>query len=125
MAEKSVGIFKTMMRKCKQTGQDLNLYLLNYRTTPLAGLNYTPSELLMNRKLKSKLPINEKLLDPSIPINPITDMERYQNTLKHKFDKNINRKVKKYSLNDKVLWLKNNQWEKELLQVFVIHLGHI
>jgi len=50
-------------------------YLLNYRTTPLAGLNCTPSELLMTSKLKSKLPINEKLLDPNIPINHITDME--------------------------------------------------
>lgn len=69
----------------------------------------------MNRKLKSKLPINEKLLDTSIPINPITDMERYQNTQKHKFDKTINRKVKKYSENDKVLWLKNNQWEKGII----------
>ncbi|XP_030755156.1 uncharacterized protein K02A2.6-like [Sitophilus oryzae] len=61
LAEKGVGIAKMMLRK----DQDLMLSLLNYRTTPIVGLNLTPSQLLMGRNLKTKIPIDENKLLPN------------------------------------------------------------
>ena len=39
--------------------------LLSYRCTPMAN-GYSPAELLMSRKLRSKVPI-----PPSAPLNPV------------------------------------------------------
>lgn len=38
-----------MLKKSFVTRKDLKLFSLNYRNTPVVGLEYTPSELLMNR----------------------------------------------------------------------------
>ena len=62
LAEKAVGICKAMLKKCNETKTDIYLALLNYRNTPLAGLNVSPTELLNNRLLKTTLPINKNLL---------------------------------------------------------------
>lgn len=50
---------KIMLKKSLLTGNDLELFLLDYKSTPVGGLEYTPAELLINRKLRFKFPINE------------------------------------------------------------------
>lgn len=67
MAEKAVSIVKNMMRKCDETHSNFCVDLLHYRTTPVAGLEYSPSELLMNRLLRTKLPCAKDVLKPQIP----------------------------------------------------------
>lgn len=111
LVEKGVGIAKDMMRKCLETGQDLELYLLNYRSSPVAGLKYSPAEILQNRKIKTKLPVNEKTLFPKIPNNVYNQMK--ENQLKqHKFyNKGSQPKEKIFCIGDSVLWLKNDVWE--------------
>lgn len=60
-AEAGVKIAKSLLKK----GSDLDVALLNYRTSQITGVGYSPSELLMGRKLKTKLPVSHKsLLDP-------------------------------------------------------------
>ncbi len=56
---------KTIKSLFKKDG-DPYLALLAYRSTPLE-VGYTPSELLMGRKLKSTVPISEGQLAPRIP----------------------------------------------------------
>ena len=41
-----------------------HLALLEYRSTPIDGLGYTPSQLLMGRRLRTKIPISKSLLRP-------------------------------------------------------------
>lgn len=84
LAEKSVSICKNILKKCNEDNTDINIALLNYRNTTLAGMSYSPSELFFNRKLKTKLPINSKLLQPK---------------LNNDFQENWQRKVKKQEEN--------------------------
>ena len=61
-AERAVKTIKSLFKK----DGDPYLALLAYRSTPLE-VGYTPSELLMGRKLKSTVPISESQLAPHIP----------------------------------------------------------
>lgn len=60
-----VGLFK----KTYTTGKDPYLARLEYRTTPIIGLLYSPLQLLMSRKLWDIIQTDLKLLKPSVPEN--------------------------------------------------------
>lgn len=111
LVEKSVGIVKSMMRKCHETGQDLELYLLNYRSSQVAGLNYSPAEILQNRVLRTKLPVSEESLVPKIPIKLYENMKEKQIKQQKYYNKSCKSKEKKFKKGDSVLWLKNKIWE--------------
>lgn len=66
LAEKAVGIVKDMLAKSKVSGKDFELFLLNYRNAPVAGLMYSPSQLLQSRTLGSKFPNSLEHLGPKI-----------------------------------------------------------
>jgi Integrase core domain. len=78
LAEKFVGIFKNMLRKCNEDQGDLNLYLLNYRNSPIAGLTYSPAQLMFCKSLRSKFPCNTDDLTPQIIDNPLKEMKENQ-----------------------------------------------
>ena len=61
--ERSVQTLKNSLRKALADGQDLHAVLIGYRSTPTDGLA-SPAELLMGRKLKTKIPILKSLLKP-------------------------------------------------------------
>lgn len=61
-AERAVKTIKCLLKKSK----DPYMALLAYRSTPLSN-GYSPAELLMNRKLRSSLPITPEQLLPQIP----------------------------------------------------------
>ena len=58
--ERAVQTVKTLWRK----NDDKHLALLDYRTTPLPGIDLSPAQLLMDRPLRNKLPIMESVLQP-------------------------------------------------------------
>lgn len=60
MAEEAVGIAKIFIKKSKHENQDLELYLLNYRNSPVAGLQYTLAQLLQSREIRSKLNVLQR-----------------------------------------------------------------
>ena len=61
-ADRAVQTIKGLLKKAA----DPYLAMLVYRSTPLA-LGYTPSELLMCRKLRTTVPISRELRKPSVP----------------------------------------------------------
>jgi hypothetical protein len=67
LAEKTVQIAKRILDKSKADGKDSNLGFLEYRTTPL-NIGYSPSQLLMSRKLRSILPVVPDELRPKVPV---------------------------------------------------------
>ena len=66
-SERMVGIVKQLMRKANQEGRDPHLALLKYHNTPISGLSYSPSQLLMSRMLRNKMPTSASLLIPKVP----------------------------------------------------------
>ncbi len=68
MAEKGVQIAKRLLQKAMDTQSDPCLALLSYRTTPL-DCGQSPAELLMNRKLRTRLPTVSAHKDTFVPSN--------------------------------------------------------
>jgi hypothetical protein len=53
-AEAGVNIAKTILKKAKEQGQDYFYLLRAYRNTPVLGLNVSPAQLHMSRRLREK-----------------------------------------------------------------------
>lgn len=62
LAESSVKTVKTMMKKAEDR-DDFQTSLLIYRRTPLQN-GLSPAQMLMGRRIRSNLPVNEDLLTP-------------------------------------------------------------
>ena len=75
-AEKGVGIVKKLLKKAAEKGEDQYLAMLNYRAAPL-DCGYSPAELLMNRRLRTRLPDSDDLL-PSEKITSQTSQKQAQ-----------------------------------------------
>ena len=83
MSEMAVRICKRIIKKC----DDPALGMLEYSNTPLTGMEYSPCQLLMNRSTRTKLPIHEKLLHPSIPHNAHEQMTQLKLKQKEYYDR--------------------------------------
>ena len=57
---------KEVFKKADEDGRDPYLAVLEYRNTPLSGLQYTRPQILMSRWLRSKLPAKQTLLQPNV-----------------------------------------------------------
>ncbi len=66
LAERTVQTVKNIMKKSKISGEDAYLGLLVYRSTPITH-GFSPSQLLMGRRIKSNLPATNTLLKPKTP----------------------------------------------------------
>ena len=53
-AERFVQTLKGLFKKADEDGRDPYLALLEYRNTPVSGLQYTPSQMLMSKLLRLK-----------------------------------------------------------------------
>ena len=56
MAERCVQTMKALLTKTMEEGEDIDLALLTYKTTPLSHRLPSPAELLNSRKYKTPLP---------------------------------------------------------------------
>ena len=59
LAEKTPGTVKSLLTKCRESGQDFYLALLEYCNTPIDVIG-SPSQLLMSCELRSILPVMQK-----------------------------------------------------------------
>jgi len=59
MAERAIQTVtvKRILKKAESDGSDPYIALLQYRNAPISGLEYSPAQLLMSRRLRSKLPV--------------------------------------------------------------------
>ena len=69
MSERTIQTVKNLLKKAEDDGNDPYIALLEYRNTPVSGLQESPAQLLMSRMLKSKLPTVQSLLQPRVPEN--------------------------------------------------------
>ena len=54
-SERAVQTMKDMLKKANAKGRDPNLALLTYRNPAIAGMWYSPAEMLMSRSLNTKV----------------------------------------------------------------------
>ena len=90
-AERAVKTVKSMFEK----NEDQYMALLILRSTPLEN-GFSPAELLMNRKVRTTLPMTEAQLLPSIPDREIVRQREEQS--KQKMKKNFDKRHKVVTL---------------------------
>ena len=57
MVERSIQTIKQLLRKAQYEGKDPYLALLNFRTSPLSGIEQSPAEIMFGRPIKTKMPL--------------------------------------------------------------------
>ena len=94
MAERFVCTAKQLLQKSK----DLNSPLLQYCATPLPFCNHSPSELLMGRCIRTKIPQTNEHYVPEWPF--LQDFERCDKELKKRQKKGFDRHIQVQLLPD-------------------------
>ena len=86
-SERMIGTVKQLMRKANEDSRDPHLALLAYRNTPVAGMPYSPAQLLMSRKLRDNLHTTESLLKPRVAEHAYVRLRERQGKAKAYFDR--------------------------------------
>ncbi|ESO92978.1 hypothetical protein LOTGIDRAFT_162005 [Lottia gigantea] len=89
--------------------------LLAYRTTPLKHIELSPSELLMNRNLRTNLPIKTDLLNVPNSKNVVKKREELRENQKLYYDKNSTRSLRSLEPGNivRVINCNNNTWSNK------------
>ena len=74
LSERAVQTVKNILKKA----EDPYIALMEYRNTPVTGMSYSPSQLLMSRVTRTKIPTTEDLLKPRAPEDVHTQLKRCQ-----------------------------------------------
>ena len=107
---------KNLFKKADEDGRDPYLALLEYRNTPITGLEYSPAQLLMSRTLHSKLPTAEKLLRPKV-VDAHDALKRRQVRQKTSHDKHA-APLAPLRPGDVVRVQRGNSWEPAIVADF-------
>lgn len=109
MAENGVKLAKTMLKKAYHHQADIYILLLEYRNTPVTGLDLSPSQLLQSRRLKSKIPTTAPLLLPQLCSDVKEKLEYLQGRQKEYFDRNT-KALPPLTIGDPVVMQQGNSW---------------
>nr|XP_034840382.1 uncharacterized protein LOC117996432 [Maniola hyperantus] len=113
LAERNVRTIKDLMRKSYESGEDWKLALLNFRNTPLSGEKWSPAQLLMSRRLNTRLPSSTSQLKPKA-VSPQAMLDkRSQRIAQYKsyYDRGTKNLIP-LSENEPVRMRQNNEWVK-------------
>ena len=80
--EKAIGTTKSVLKKAYEDGTDPYIALLENRNTPMTGLSYSPAQIFLNRRMKTKLPTATQLLKTRIPTDTKAQLLAQQEALK-------------------------------------------
>ncbi|GFT40743.1 uncharacterized protein K02A2.6 [Trichonephila clavipes] len=87
MVQKAVGISKSIMKKAREDRRDYLVGLMEYRNTPISGLDLSSAQMMFNHRLKTKLPISNKLINAELFNNIREKLIKRQNIQKIHYDK--------------------------------------
>ena len=89
-AESAVKVVKSLFKKSQRNNKDPWLSLLNYRNTSTTGMQTSPAQRLMSRRIKTLVPISTNLLYPEVPEGVQHQIQR-----KRQMAKNLSRQERK------------------------------
>ena len=116
-AERTVQTVKNLLKKCDQSGEDPYIALLNYRNAPLDGIGKSPAQLLMSRRLRSRLPTSDRLLKPQVVQSAHTKLAMRQKDQKHYYDLRAGNNKSDLQPGEKVRFQSpKGKWEKGHIQ---------
>ncbi|GFX99294.1 transposon Tf2-6 polyprotein [Trichonephila clavipes] len=87
MVEKALGFTKSIMKRAREDRRNYLVALMEYRNTPISGLDLSPAQMMFNRRLKTKLTISNKLLNAELFNNIREKLIKRQNVQKIQYDK--------------------------------------
>ena len=108
LAERMVRTVKSLIKKCRQTGEDLLEAMLHLRATPQADLP-SPAEMMFGRKVKTTLPGRSF----GYPHTDVHDqLQQRKEKMKHDHDKHAGHELPKLSIGQRVRMLNtdDNTW---------------
>ncbi|VDI01202.1 Hypothetical predicted protein [Mytilus galloprovincialis] len=76
------------MKRARKDNKDIYLSILDFRNTPTEGMSSSPSQRLMCRRTKTRLPISSSLLKPHIPLFASKEIERNKDQQCQYYDRN-------------------------------------
>ena len=112
-AERCVQTCKNILRKASEENRDPHIALMEYRNTPLSGLKYAPSQLLMSRLLRTKIPVKKSLLKPKV-INAHRELLNRQNLQKKYYDRS-SKPLSELSAGDSAYIKRGKRWESAVV----------
>jgi RNase H-like domain found in reverse transcriptase/Integrase zinc binding domain len=110
MSENGVKIAKNMLKKAEFSNGELYLFLLEYRNMPITGLQVSPAQLLMSRKLKTCIPMATSHLQPCVQRDVVPALQALQCKQKMFHDRSAQALVP-LEKGDNVVWRKDGVWE--------------
>ena len=109
--EKYVQICKNLLKKSKKSNSDPYLAILEYRNTPIEGINLSPTQMLMGRRARTQLPVNEKLLNPQYDgVKVQNALKEKQHTQKYYYDRGA-KPLQQLNPDDQIRVRNENKWE--------------
>ena len=111
LAEKGVHIALQLVEKAIDEGGPYEEKVLEYNNTPLAGLEYSPAQILMSRMCRTKVPARTQNLLPKV-VDPTVQQQNLQTRVKQRHDKRARRKPVEFSVGDSIVFWKNKRWLK-------------
>ena len=78
--ENAVKTAKMLMEKCKESGTDFYMALLDWRNTPSEGLMSSPAQRMFGRRFRTCLPTAKRLLKPQL----VTDVKPKLESMKER-----------------------------------------
>lgn len=86
-AEAAVKIAKNLCKKAHREGEDAWKAILQWRNTPTEGMNSSPAQRLMSRRLKTALPVANKLLEPCVVTGVLEKLRHRRQVSKASYDR--------------------------------------
>ena len=114
-AERCVQTLKNFLKKAEEDGGDPYIALLEYRNTPITGLQYAPAQLAMSRLLRSRIPATHKALKPKIVENAHEQLIDRQERYKQQYDKHAH-SLPSLKSGDVVRVRRNRRWEPAVVE---------
>ena len=112
LAEKYGNIAKNLLDKAKADEKDPYISLLDYRNTPINDVS-SPAQLLMNRRLKGKLPATQKQLIPKVT-NIREKMKINKMKQKNYYDRHA-KDQPQFRKGQTVRYLANSRWKPAVI----------
>ena len=114
LAERNVQTVKNLFKKAKESGRDPEMALLEFRNTPITGLNSSPAQLLMGRRLRSSLPMISTCLDAESSNEARGSLIKQQQRSQAYFNRQ-SKPLNELKTNDVVRLKHGNRWKKAVV----------